>query len=113
VNAEVTTMSDEERNEERPGRGRSSDRGAVDEVAADLGALVAAHPAGAVAVALGAGYVLGGGVFTRLTSRLLRLALRAGIQFAVLPVLEQELATLVGGGKSPGGDGRDRAEKAH
>jgi hypothetical protein len=80
------------------------------DVKADLGALVAEHPVGVLATALGVGYVLGGGVFTRLTSRLLRLGLRLGIQFAVMPVLEQELATIVGLGRTTNGTGDDPPE---
>ncbi|HVU50337.1 MAG TPA: hypothetical protein VHL80_06605 [Polyangia bacterium] len=89
-------------------RNGGDERGAtreLDEVKADLGALVASHPVGALAVALGAGYALGGGVFTRLTSGILRLGLRLGIQLAVMPLVEQELASLVGFG--PQADGAD------
>jgi hypothetical protein len=70
---------------------------------ADLAAIVVAHPVGAVAAAVGVGYLVGGGLFTRLTSRVLRLGLRLGLQFAVLPALEQEMATLVGLGKATSG----------
>jgi hypothetical protein len=105
-------MSEDERNPERHASRGVDEAGALSEVAADLGELVAAHPVGAMATALGVGYLVGGGVFTRLTSRLLRLALRLGVQFAVLPVLEQELATLAGGVKTPRTN-PERAEKAH
>ena len=70
--------------------------GAVEETALDVRAFVEAHPIGAVATALGVGYVLGGGLFTRLTSKLIGLGLRFGVQFAVLPVLERELTGLAG-----------------
>jgi hypothetical protein len=105
-------MSENERTPERRASRRAEEDGPLAEVAADFGALVAAHPAGAMAAALGVGYLVGGGVFTRLTSRLLRLALRVGVQFAVLPVLEQELATLAGVGKTPVSN-PDLAEKTH
>ena len=54
------------------------------------------HPYRTVAAALGIGYVLGGGIFTPLTSRLLRLAVRIGIRTALLPVLTAELSELAG-----------------
>jgi len=64
------------------------------EAALDVSALVDAHPVGTLATALGVGYVLGGGLFTSLTSRLLRWGLRLGVQLALLPALERELAGL-------------------
>ena len=64
------------------------------EAALDLSALVDAHPVGTLATALGVGYVLGGGLFTSLTSRVLGWGLRLGVQFALLPALERELAGL-------------------
>ena len=63
---------------------------------ADLGALVDEHPVGVLATAVGIGYALGGGLFTRLTSRLVGWGLRLGVQFAVLPALEREVAGLAG-----------------
>jgi hypothetical protein len=79
----------------------------LDDLRTDFGALIAAHPVGALATAVGVGYALGGGVFTRLTSRLLRLGLRLGIQFAVMPVIEQELGKLVGLGRPSDDSGED------
>ena len=79
----------------------------LDQLKTDLGTLVADHPVGVLAAAVGVGYAVGGGVFTRLTSRLLRLGVRLGIQLAVMPVIEQELATLLGAGKPADGSGED------
>ena len=53
------------------------------------------HPYGALAAALGAGYVLGGGFFTPLTERIAKLALKAGLRAAVLPLLGAQLSELV------------------
>ncbi len=50
----------------------------------DLKGRVDANPIGMVAVALGIGYVLGGGLFTRFTGRLVRF----GIRLAVLPAVK-------------------------
>ncbi len=105
--------SDEGRQARRTG-GRPEPAGEqLAEVSSDLAALVVAHPAGAIAAAIGVGYVLGGGVFTRLTSGLLRLGLRLGVQFALLPALEQEVATLMGSeGKPSNGGGAHQPSAA-
>ena len=52
------------------------------------------HPYRTVAAALGIGYALGGGIFTPLTARLVRIGLRIGIRTALLPVLKAELSEL-------------------
>jgi hypothetical protein len=97
--------NDEDREARRTG-GRPEPAGEqLGEVSSDLAAIVVAHPAGAIAAAIGVGYVLGGGVFTRLTSGLLRLGLRLGVQFALLPALENEVATLMGSGGTPSNGG--------
>ncbi len=62
----------------------------------NVGALVDAHPVGMLLSALGVGYVLGGGLFTSLTRRLLGTGMRLGFQLAVLPALEREVAGMVG-----------------
>jgi 2-keto-3-deoxy-6-phosphogluconate aldolase len=77
----------------------------TEEASLDLGAVVGEHPVAALAAALGVGYVLGGGLFTTLTSRLMRSALRLGVQLALLPAFERELADAAGrlGTKLKGG----------
>ena len=40
-------------------------------------------------------YVLGGGLFSPLTARIVGLGLRIGLRLAVLPMLKQEMAELV------------------
>ena len=64
--------------------------------AMDIQGRVDRHPFGTVAAALGIGYVLGGGLFTPLTGRIVRLGVRIGLRIAVLPMLRQEMAELVG-----------------
>jgi hypothetical protein len=64
------------------------------EEAVDLRGHVDRHPYGTVVAAVGAGYVLGGGLFTALTARLLRTGLRLAVRLAVIPVLERELVGL-------------------
>jgi hypothetical protein len=43
------------------------------------------NPYGTVAAALGIGYLLGGGLFSRLTARILRVGLRIGYGVTTLP----------------------------
>lgn len=53
------------------------------------------HPYGALAAAVGVGYVLGGGFFSPLTERLAKLALKAGIRAAVVPFVAAQLSELL------------------
>jgi hypothetical protein len=71
-------------------------RGAVSELkrAAAIDERVGRNPYGSVAAALGIGYVLGGGLFTPLTSRIVALGLRIGVRLAVLPMLKDEISLL-------------------
>jgi len=85
--------------------------------ALDIKGRVDRHPFGTVAAALGIGYVLGGGLFTPLTGRIVRLGVRIGLRIAVLPMLRQEMAELVGEleeeeeGKSRHAAGKTNANK--
>ena len=63
--------------------------------ALDIQGRVQRNPYGTVAAAIGIGYVLGGGLFTPLTARIVGLGLRIGLRLAVLPLLKQEMAELV------------------
>ena len=63
--------------------------------ALDIQGRVERHPYGTVAAAIGIGYVLGGGLFTPLTARIVRLGVRIGMRLAVLPLLKQEVSELV------------------
>lgn len=56
----------------------------------DLVGHVRRHPYRSLLVAAGVGYVLGGGLFTRLTYNVVRAGLRVG----ALPVLQSQLAGL-------------------
>jgi hypothetical protein len=53
----------------------------------DLKGRVDRHPYGMMAAAIGVGYVLGGGLFTPLTARILKL----GVRLAMLPFVKDEL----------------------
>jgi hypothetical protein len=65
----------------------------------DIRGRVQRNPYGMVAGALGIGFVLGGGLFTRLTARLAGVGLRAGLM-AALPFLEKQIVAALGGPKS-------------
>ena len=64
-------------------------RGAVNEIGErlDLRGRVQRNPYGMIAAAVGVGYVLGGGLFTPLTGRILKL----GLRLAALPLVKEEL----------------------
>jgi hypothetical protein len=63
--------------------------------ALDIKGRVGRNPYGTVAAAIGIGYVLGGGLFTPLTGRIVRFGVRLGMRLAVLPLIKQEMAELV------------------
>ena len=62
--------------------------------ALDLPGRAQRHPYGTVAAALGMGYVLGGGLFTRLTARIVGLGFKVGLRLAVIPMIEEEILDL-------------------
>ncbi len=55
------------------------------------------HPARTMALALGAGYVLGGGLFSALTGRVVATGVRLGLRLAVVPFMSQSIAVLAEG----------------
>ena len=61
----------------------------------DIEGRVERNPYGMVAGALGAGFILGGGLFTRLTGHIVGAALRIGAM-AALPRLEKEFGCYTG-----------------
>lgn len=52
------------------------------------------HPIRTVAAAVGVGFVLGGGLFSRVGARLLLAGARTGVRMAVVPFIAQSLAAL-------------------
>lgn len=62
---------------------------------ADIEGRVDRNPYGMMAGAMGAGFILGGGLFTRLTEKLAGAALRIGVM-AALPRLEKEFGRYLG-----------------
>ncbi len=67
-------------------------RGAVADLGAtlDLKGRVERNPYGMIAAALGVGYILGGGLFTPTTARLIRL----GVRLSALPFVKDELMAM-------------------
>jgi hypothetical protein len=61
----------------------------------DVDGRVERNPYGMMAGAVGAGFVLGGGLFTRLTGRITGAVLRVGVM-AALPRLEKEFGCWMG-----------------
>ena len=55
-----------------------------------LGRRLKRNPYGMLAGALGIGFALGGGIFSRLTSRILGAGIRVGLM-AALPILQRQL----------------------
>lgn len=67
----------------------------------DLETKLDRHPYGALAAAIGTGYILGGGFFTPLTERIVKVALKVGLRAALVPLLKAQLSQLVGGDDQP------------
>src|SRR3954470_3981203 len=78
--------------------------------AVDLKGRVNRNPYGTAAAALGIGYVRGGGLFPRLSARIVRMRVRIGMRLAVLPLLKQEVAEVLESIEED--DGRVRGEAA-
>lgn len=68
------------------------------------------HPVRSVAFALGAGYVLGGGLFSPLTARLAGAAARIGLRLALVPFMTQSIVA-VGESIVARGEQRDPTSK--
>jgi hypothetical protein len=71
----------------------------------DLLEQIKARPARSLLIAIGAGYVAGGGIGTILTARLLGLGARMAVRLAVIPIFADgiERALFDGHASTPGG----------
>jgi hypothetical protein len=67
--------------------------------ALDLRGRVERHPIGMVLAAMGVGYVLGGGLFSPVTGRLVRI----GVRLALVPLIKSQLGGMSGGGRQDEG----------
>lgn len=79
--------------------------------AADLDGRVQRNPYLMVAGALGAGFVLGGGLFTRLCERIAGAALRVAM-LAAAPLLEDEIGRHLGGTANQAGSQARKGESS-
>ena len=71
------------------------------------------RPARSLALALGAGYLAGGGIGTILTARLLAVGVRVALRLAVVPVLADGVErALFPSGEGNGGAGRSQTKQA-
>jgi hypothetical protein len=61
----------------------------------DLSGRIERHPGKALVLALAAGYIVGGGLLTRLTARLLWAGVRIGGRMATVPFVRNEIWNLV------------------
>jgi hypothetical protein len=82
----------------------------VGDATSDVREQVEKHPYGTLAVAAGAGYVLAGGLFTRLTARLLKLGVSVGAPLAAWSLLGKALVNLADALEE---DGAARATPVH
>ena len=64
----------------------------------DLRGRVQRNPIGMVLAAAGIGYVLGGGLFSPMTSKLLKI----GVRLALVPVIKSQLGAMAGDVRTPG-----------
>jgi ElaB/YqjD/DUF883 family membrane-anchored ribosome-binding protein len=85
-------------------------RQSVETMVDDAREMVDEHPWKALGIAVGAGYVIGGGLLTPLTGRLLYGVLRIGLRLAALPLVRDELMSFV---ESATDRGRGESERRH
>ena len=70
------------------------------------------HPGRSVAIAVGVGYVLGGGLFSRLTARVLGMGIRIGLRTALLPLATEALVVLGQRHTNSEGDLNDETQRS-
>ena len=75
-------------------RRTSKARGELESLADKLLRQTREHPGRSVAMAVGVGYVLGGGLFSRLTARIVGTGIRIGLRTALLPFVTEGLLVL-------------------
>jgi len=67
----------------------------LETAADDLRERVQTQPVKTLALAVGAGYIVGGGLFTALTGRIFYAGVRIALRLAALPLVREELMALV------------------
>jgi hypothetical protein len=98
---ETTTPRETEPARRRGRRGRAEmsrtiedARETIEDLAGDLRDRIEESPLRALAIALGVGYVVGGGLFTRATGRMVFGTLRLGTRLMALPLVRDEVMAL-------------------
>ena len=83
--------------DEGPRAAPSSAQGWADQLgqALDIKGRIDRNPYGTLAAAVGVGYIMGGGFFTPLTGRIVRLGLKLGLRLAVLPMLNEQVLSAI------------------
>ena len=74
---------------------------------------IRAHPFAFLAVALGAGYVAGGGLSSVITNRLMRFGGGLAVRYFILPALSQTVSRVLGISEQDVGDDDDQREGAN
>jgi hypothetical protein len=83
-------------------------RESIETMLTDLRDKVEEHPWRALGLALGAGYIVGGGLFTALTGRLLFTGIKLGTRLAALPLVRDEVMGFIGTLADRGGSESER-----
>jgi len=95
----------------RLGAAMGDARESIQTMAGELRDKVEEHPWRALALAVGAGYIVGGGLFTALTGRLLFTGIKFGTRLAALPLVRDELMGFIGTLADRGGNDNERRQQ--
>lgn len=89
-------------------------RESVDEIKdrLDIQGRVDRNPYGMVAAAVGVGYVLGGGIFSPLTAKIVGFGLKMGLRLAAIPFIKDELLGVVAAATGDSGGGESESAAA-
>jgi hypothetical protein len=93
------------------GDAMSDARESIETMLSDLRDKVEEHPWRALGLALGAGYIVGGGLFTALTGRLLFSGIKVGTRLAALPLVRDEVMGFIGTLADRGGSENERRQQ--
>jgi hypothetical protein len=78
----------------------------------DLPRRMSQSPYGMIGVALGVGYLLGGGLFSSTTRRVLHVGLRFGVQVAAISLLKEQFGLLTRGASNGNHNSTNQGENA-
>jgi len=95
----------------RLGAAMGEARDSVQTMVSELRDKVEEHPWRTLGLALGAGYIVGGGLFTALTGRLLFTGIKLGTRLAALPLVRDEVMGFIGTLADRGGNDTERRQQ--